>query len=177
MSGQNSGSESEDSDDGVNFVTPVGTRLTENTMERFERYRKNKDVPKSEAFRRLVREGLDELEDSEPESWGEIAQHRGEVAFDILTTTAVASVALFAVYMVTYSTGLGGITIPATGLSAEEASALLVSIALLVAIIAGFSYFLFLGLSKSGLADKAEEALNKTADKIEAVENTLKSYY
>jgi hypothetical protein len=57
MSGQNSG-------DGTNYAEPVSTRLTPQLHDRFEEWREENELGRTEALRQLVEQGLSE--DREP---------------------------------------------------------------------------------------------------------------
>ena len=49
----------EDSGDTRNYSETVGTRLTPQTKRQFDQYRKDNELGKTEAARRLIRDGLD----------------------------------------------------------------------------------------------------------------------
>ena len=49
----------EDSDDARNYSETVGTRLTPQTKRQFDQYREGNELGKTEAARRLIRDGLD----------------------------------------------------------------------------------------------------------------------
>jgi len=63
MSDQNSG-------DTRNYSETLGTRLTPQTMDRFQEYREKNELGKTEAARRLIRTALDD----------DIAEHRRPAA-------------------------------------------------------------------------------------------------
>ena len=54
----------EDSDDTRNYSETVGTRLTPQTKRQFDQYREGNELGKTEAARRLIRDGLDDTDDT-----------------------------------------------------------------------------------------------------------------
>ena len=52
----------QDSDDTRNYSETVGTRLTPQTKRQFEEYRETNELGKTEAARRLIRDGLDDTD-------------------------------------------------------------------------------------------------------------------
>ena len=54
----------EDSGDTRNYSETVGTRLTPQTKRQFDNYREENELGKTEAARRLIRDGLDGTNDT-----------------------------------------------------------------------------------------------------------------
>ena len=54
----------ENSGDSRNYTETVGTRLTPQTKRQFEDYREQNELGKTEAARRLIRDGLDDTDET-----------------------------------------------------------------------------------------------------------------
>ena len=54
----------EDSGDTRNYSETVGTRLTPHTKRQFDQYREDNELGKTEAARRLIRDGLDDTDET-----------------------------------------------------------------------------------------------------------------
>lgn len=54
----------DNSDDSRNYTETVGTRLTPQTKRQFDEYREANEIGKTEAARRLIRDSLDEHDET-----------------------------------------------------------------------------------------------------------------
>jgi hypothetical protein len=54
----------QDPDDSRNYTETIGTRLTPQTKRQFDEYREANELGKTEAARRLIRDGLDETDET-----------------------------------------------------------------------------------------------------------------